>query len=143
MALATGLACADALVETVAGSGVAAQPGDRDAVEGGVGLPVAAAVEPVPPGLAGGRFDRAGAAQRGEGRLVVQPFGVVAGGDEQGGRAVRADAGPLEQLRGMGFDRVGDARGKLAGKLRQAAVAWRAEAEVTSIPRANERRDES
>jgi hypothetical protein len=82
-------------------------------VEGGVGLPVAAAVEPMPVGLAGGRLDRAGPAQCGEGRLVAKPVGVVAGGDEHGGGAVRADADTVEQLRGVGFDRVGDALGEV------------------------------
>jgi len=34
-------------------------------------------------------------------------------GDEQGGGAVRADAAALEQLRGVGFDRGGDALGEV------------------------------
>lgn len=34
-----------------------------------------------------------GAAQRGEGRVVVEPLRVVAGGDEQGGGGVRAEGG--------------------------------------------------
>jgi hypothetical protein len=61
---------------------------DDDAVQGGVGLPVAAAVEPVPVGLAGAGRDGVGAAERGEGGLGVQPFGVVAGGDQQRGGGV-------------------------------------------------------
>jgi len=36
-----------------------------------------------------------------ESGFAVQPFGVVAGGDEQGGGAVGAHPEELEQLRGL------------------------------------------
>jgi hypothetical protein len=39
----------------------------------GVGLPVTAAVEPMPDGLARGRLDRAGATQRRERGIAGQP----------------------------------------------------------------------
>ena len=77
---------------------------EDDRVEGGVGLSVAAAVEPATLGLAGGGFDRADAAERGEGGLAVEALGVVAGGDEQRGGGVGADAVTLQQLRGVGCD---------------------------------------
>jgi hypothetical protein len=50
----------------VAGGLVPAQPHHHDAVQRGVGLAVAAAVEAVPDGLAGGGLHRRGAAQRRE-----------------------------------------------------------------------------
>ncbi len=52
-------------------------------MQGAVGLPVAAAVESVPCGLAGRGRDRTGAAQRCERGLAAQPVRVVAGGDQQ------------------------------------------------------------
>ena len=96
------LPSASAALEVVAGALVPAEPGQDDAVEGGVGLPVAAAVEAVSLGLAGGCFDGADAAQGGEGGLASQPFGVVAGGDEQRGGGVGADAVAFQQLRVRG-----------------------------------------
>ena len=80
--LGGGLAFGAAAGDVGAGGSVPAQPDDGDAVEGGVGLEVAAAVEPVSGGLAGGGGDRAGAADGGEGGFRVQPMWVVAGGDE-------------------------------------------------------------
>src|SRR3954471_5040208 len=52
--------------DVVDGGLVEAHACDDDAVEGGVGLPVAAAVQPVAVGPAAGRRDRTGAAQLGE-----------------------------------------------------------------------------
>lgn len=43
---------------------------------------VAAAVEPVPGGLARGRIDRARAAEGGQGGVAVQPLRVGAAGDQ-------------------------------------------------------------
>jgi len=63
------------------GARVGGDPGEDDPPQGGVGLPVAAAVEAVAALLAGGGVDQAGAAQRGETCLGAQPAGVVAGGD--------------------------------------------------------------
>src|SRR5215210_261552 len=62
-----------------AGGFMPPQTDDHDAVEGGVGLPVAAAVEPVADGLARGCFNRGGAAERGERGVTVQPVRVVSG----------------------------------------------------------------
>lgn len=42
--------------------------------------------------------------QSGEGRLGVQPLGVVSHGDQQSDGAVRADAHRYEQLRGVALD---------------------------------------
>ena len=55
-------------------------------------MAVAAAVEAVPVGLAGGDLDRGGAAERGVGAFVAQSVGVVAGGDEELTGGVVADA---------------------------------------------------
>jgi hypothetical protein len=52
----------------------------------------------VPAGLARGGLHGGGAAQRGERGLGVQPPGVVAGGDQQRGGAVGADAVQVAQL---------------------------------------------
>ncbi len=54
----------------------------HDAVKGGVGLPVATAVEPVTGDLAARGGDRAGAAELGKGALGVDPFRVVADQDQ-------------------------------------------------------------
>jgi hypothetical protein len=56
-----------------------------------VGVAIAAAVEPMPVGLAGGDLDRGRAAERGVGTFVAQPLGVVAGGDEELPGGVVAD----------------------------------------------------
>ena len=69
--LAAGFAFGDAAGEVVAGACVPAQPGQGDAVEGGVGLSVAAAVEAATAGLAGGCFQRVDAAQGCEGGLAA------------------------------------------------------------------------
>jgi hypothetical protein len=53
---AAGFAFGDAAGEVVAGAGVAAQPAQGDAVERGIGLAVAAAVQPATAGFAGGCF---------------------------------------------------------------------------------------
>ncbi len=69
-------------------------------------MAVTALVESEPFGLVGGGFDGADAAKGGEGRLAVQPLGVVAGRDEQRCGAVGADADAVEELRAVGGDRV-------------------------------------
>ncbi len=46
-------------------------------------MAVAAAVEAVALLLAGGRIERGDATEVGEGALVVEPLGVVTGGDEK------------------------------------------------------------
>src|SRR3954453_23807971 len=56
---------------------VAAHAHDDHAVKGGVGLPVAAAVEPVAGDLAARGGDRAGAAELGQRALGVDPVRVV------------------------------------------------------------------
>lgn len=76
--------------------------------ERGVGLPVSASVESVSARLAGGCFDRADAAERGEGSLAGVPSGVVADGKEQRGAGVWVDAVSLQQLWSMSLDCGGD-----------------------------------
>src|SRR6266511_2313552 len=88
--LLLGLALGGAPGEVVAGGLVPAQPHDHDPVERGVGLAVAAAVEPIPAGLAGGGLDGGAAAQRGERGFAAEPAGVVTGGDQQLGFTVAA-----------------------------------------------------
>jgi hypothetical protein len=59
--------------------------------------------------LARGCLDGADAAQCRERGLAAQAIGVVAGGDQQGGGAVGADASLFEQRGCVSGDRVGDA----------------------------------
>src|SRR3954453_12680641 len=98
--LAFGHALGGASRDVVDGGLVEAHPPDRREVEGGIGLPVAAAVEAVP---AGGhprrRRDRAGAAEFGEGCFGSDPFPVVAEDDQHLGGGVRADTEPIAQRR--------------------------------------------
>ena len=82
----------------VPGPGVVDEPDVGDGPQRVVRRPVTTAVEPVPLGLPGARFDRADSAERGEGGVAGEPVGVAAGGDEQLRGAVDADAGALEQL---------------------------------------------
>ena len=64
-------------IHVVAGGLVVAHADDGDVVQGGVALPVAAFVEPVPVGLAAGGGDGAGAAELGERGLAADAFGIV------------------------------------------------------------------
>src|SRR4051794_23967329 len=84
--------------DIVEGRLVAAHAGDDDPVEGGVGPPVAAAVEPVAGRLAARGGDRAGAAQLRERGLRTDPLRVVA--EEEQHRRGRARPPPvrLDQL---------------------------------------------
>ena len=60
-------------------------------MQGPVGVAVAAAVQPVPAGLARAGRDRGDPAQVGEGGLTAQPFGVLAGSCQQLASVVGAD----------------------------------------------------
>src|SRR5258705_2457513 len=71
-----------------------------DAVQAGVGLPVAGAVESDPVGFTGGGGDGADSAEGGEGGLGVHPVRVVAGGEQDRGGAVGSDAVDGHQGRG-------------------------------------------
>ena len=66
-------------VHVVAGGLVVAHADDGDVVQGGVALPVAAFVEPVPVGLAAGGGDGADTAELGKRGLAADAFGVVPG----------------------------------------------------------------
>lgn len=72
--------------------------GHDDAVECGVGLAVATAVEAVADGAPGGGWDRAGAADFGQCGFVVDAVGVVPDHDQQFSRGVRADSEGAGQL---------------------------------------------
>ena len=91
------------------GARVVAQPGEDDAVQGGVGLAVAAVVEPTRAPPAGGVLDGADSAKGSKGRLGVQSLGVVSQGDQESDGAVRTDAHRHEQLGGVAFDEPGQA----------------------------------
>lgn len=73
-----------------AGAGVVAHTDQSDPVQGGVGLAVPAAGEPVSVGLFGGSREGRGAAEVSELRFCGDPVRVVAGGDQQ----VSAGHGP-------------------------------------------------
>jgi hypothetical protein len=88
-----------------AGAGAAADPGERDGVDGAVEGPVAAAVEPVPDGLAAAGWDRAGAAERGERGFAAAAAGVGEADDGPGG-ADRPDAMAAGQAGGDVLDDV-------------------------------------
>jgi hypothetical protein len=72
--------------------GVAAQPRDRDAVDGGVDLAVAAAVEPVAVGVARADGDRGDAAGAGELGVAGKALGAGDLADELAG-GQRTEAG--------------------------------------------------
>src|SRR5512133_1036308 len=60
-----------------------AQPADGDQVKRAVGLAVAAEVEAMPGGFAGGGGHRTRAAECSERRFAAEPVDVLSGGDEQ------------------------------------------------------------
>ena len=62
-------------------------------------MAVTAAVEAVAVGLAAAGWDGAGAAERGEGPLGVQPVGVVTGGEQQRAGDIGSDAGDCQEPR--------------------------------------------
>src|SRR5215218_6191182 len=81
--LGLGLAFGGSALGVGACAGAVAQAADGDQVQGAVGVAVAAVVETVAGGLARGRRDRAGAAERGERALAAQALDVLPGADEQ------------------------------------------------------------
>ena len=93
--------------DVVAGLGVAARAGDGDAVDGGVDLAVAAAVEPVAVGVARADRDRRDAGGAGELGLAAEALGAGDLADELGG-GQRPEAGLGEQLRRELRDELGD-----------------------------------
>lgn len=83
------------------------QPGEHDAMQSGIRLPVAATVETTRVLPARGVLDGTHPAQGGERRLSAQPLRVVAHGDQERDSGVRADTHRHEQLRGMALDESG------------------------------------
>jgi hypothetical protein len=81
--LGLGLAFGCSALGVGARAGAVAQAADGDQVQRAVGVAVAAVVETVAGGLARGRRDRTGAAQRGERALTAQALDVLPGADEQ------------------------------------------------------------
>ena len=102
-----GASFGESAFDVDAGALIGAHAGEHDAPQGVVGLPVATSVEPVADGLAGRGVDRGDTAEVGEGRLGGDPFGVVAGGEQQGG-GVHADARQLEEARGGRSNETGE-----------------------------------
>src|SRR5208282_6892533 len=92
-----GLALGGAAAQIGACAWAVAKAADDDQMQCPIGLPVAAVVQAVTRGLAGGRRDRTRAAQRGERRLAAEPFNVLPGGHEQLAGVAGRDA---EQLSG-------------------------------------------
>jgi hypothetical protein len=92
--LGLGLAFGCSALGVGARAGAVAQAADGDQVQRAVGVAVAAVVETVAGGLARGRRDRAGPAERGERALTAQALDVLPGADEQlsgvAGRDARA-----------------------------------------------------
>src|SRR5262249_22587497 len=66
-----------------AGTGIPAQSGQRDGVQRGVGLAVAAAIKAMTVGTSGAGRDGCDTAEVGEGGFGAQPGGVVSGGDQE------------------------------------------------------------
>src|SRR4051812_35054705 len=84
---------------------VMSHPDDSDDVEGAVCRSITAAAEPVAPGgaaTAGGLWGHP--AELGECGLVPNPFGVVAGGDQELSGDLSSDAMQLNQCRCGRFD---------------------------------------
>src|SRR5215218_959975 len=101
---------------------VAAQAGDRDAVDRGVDLAVAAAVEPVTAGVAGADRDRGDPGGPGELGVRSEPLGAGDLADELG-CGERAEPWLSEQVRRDLDDEVSDLAFQLLDRLGQVADA--------------------
>ena len=66
-------------------------------MKSGVGLAVAATVEPMPRGLAGGSRQRTDTAESGEGGLRPKAFRIAPCGDQEGGCGVRPYAEGIDE----------------------------------------------
>src|SRR5215216_1938180 len=95
--LAFGLALGGAALGVAAGAVAVAQAADGDHVQGAVGVAVTAVVEAVACRAPGGRWDRAGTAERRERGIAAEALDVLAGGDQQLTGVTGRDP---EQLRG-------------------------------------------
>jgi len=76
--LRLGQALGGAPLDVGSGGRMVAHADDHDAVQGGVGLAVTAAVQAVADGRAGGGFGRRRSAEHGEGGLGAEALWVVA-----------------------------------------------------------------
>ena len=98
--VAFGPASGEASGDVVAGRLVELHPDDDGAIEGRVGVSVAASIEAVPTGGHPRRGrDRAGAAELREGGLRTNPIGVIAEDDQQLSRGVGAHTEALAEGR--------------------------------------------
>ena len=98
--LAFGSAIGGASGDVVAGGLVESHADDDGAIEGGVGVAVAASIEAVPAGGHPGRGrDRARAAELRERGVRTNPVGVIAEDDQQLGRGVGAHTEALAEGR--------------------------------------------
>ena len=100
--LAFGSAIGGASGDVVAGGLVESHADDDGAIEGGVGVAVAASIEAVPAGGHPGRGrDRARAAELRERGFRTNPVGVIAEDDQQLGRGVGAHTEALAEGRSV------------------------------------------
>ncbi len=97
---ALGHAFGGASGDVLLGALVVLHADQHDGVQGVVGCAVAAAVEAVAVGAAGGGRDRGGLAELGEGRFGAEPVGVVARARQQLAGGLGANAGQRDQPRG-------------------------------------------
>ena len=121
MASLVGLAFGAFAGDVVLGLGVAAGAGDGDAVDRGVDLAVAAAVEAVPVGLARADRDRGQAGGAGELGVAGKAAGAGDLADELG-RRQRPEAGLGEQLRRDLGDELGDLGRERLDRLRSSRM---------------------
>lgn len=95
--LSHGLAFGESPGDVVAGLLIVAHPGDHHVIQSGVGLPVAAPVEPVSFRLPRRGGDGSDSAEVGPGGFGSDPLGVVSCSDEEFGGGVVADPVDLEE----------------------------------------------
>ena len=95
--LTLALSVSGAATHILPGPDVMTKPDQDDAIEGRIGLAIAAAVEPVPVGLSGGSWYRVHPAQRCEGGLRVETIRIVPCGNHECRRSVGSYAEDAEQ----------------------------------------------
>ena len=122
--LAWGLAFGGAFGGVGAGSWVVLKSGEDDRVQGAVELAVAAAVEAVADGLAGGGGDRRGPAEHRERGVAAQAAGVRPGAEQLRG-ADRPDADLVEQPWDVGLDSCSISLSRSLAWPRASGSVWR------------------
>src|SRR5829696_2262390 len=95
--LTPGPALGEPTLHVGLGTGVPPQPRYDYAVQGRIGLAVAATIQPAPLRVPRRRLDRADATQSRKRGLPLHPFGIVPGHDQQRRRAIWADSDTFQQ----------------------------------------------